>query len=132
MRKLSFSWLLIAALALTGAIFCPSPARAQDELIPPDDPQADWSFLFQRGLDLMTEGKAKGPAGAPLLEASIAMFTSCTVLFPDRPVAYYNVACGYSLLKKNKKAVSWLKKSFDKGFLDLAHVGRDTDLDPIR
>ncbi|MBI3725118.1 hypothetical protein HY251_14365 [bacterium] len=124
-------WLLLAALALPGFLSLPH-ARAQDDMLPPEDPAADWSFLFQRGLDLLRDGKDKGPAGTRDIELSIAAFSSCCTLFPDRPVAYYNVACGYALLKKPKKACDWLKKSFDRGFLDLAHVSRDTDLDPIR
>src|SRR5205807_3874491 len=63
---------------------------------------------------------------------SIKAFEACIVLFPERGVAYYNVACAYSLKKDPKKAVSYLKKSFDAGFLDLAHVARDTDLDDTR
>jgi poly(3-hydroxybutyrate) depolymerase len=51
---------------------------------------------------------------------------------PDDGVPYYNISCCYSRKKDAKKAVDWLKQSFDKGFLDLAHVAVDTDMDNIR
>jgi hypothetical protein len=112
---------LLLALALVLA--APAAARAQQELLPPEDKAADWSAEFERGLDLLREKK---------LDESIRAFQRCNQLFPDRAVSYYNIACAYSLKKDAPHAVEWLKKSFERGFLDLAHVGRDTDLDNVR
>lgn len=110
-------------LALVLALGAPALAHAQQELLPPEDKAADWSAEFEKGLDLLREKK---------LDESIRAFQRCNQLFPDRAVSYYNIACAYSLKKDAPKAVEWLKKSFEKGFLDLAHVGRDTDLDNVR
>ncbi len=114
-----FRSLVVAfALSLTPAI-----VHAQDEPPPPEDKNADYAALFQQGLDLL---KAKR------YDQSVQKFQACIKLFPDRAVSYYNIACAYSLKRDTTKAVDWLKQSFDKGFLDLAHVGRDTDIDNIR
>ena len=111
-------FVLAFALALT-----PTIAFAQDEPPPPEDKNADYAALFQQGLDLL---KAKR------YDDSVKRFQACIKLFPDRAVSYYNIACAYSMKKDTPKAVDWLKQSFDKGFLDLAHVSRDTDIDNIR
>jgi hypothetical protein len=113
--------LLPVVFALVFAL--PSFARAQEEPPPPEDKGADWSEAFERGLDLLRNKR---------YDESIRAFQVCIRLFPDRAVSYYNVACAYSLKKDAKHAVEWLKKSFDLGFLDLAHVSRDTDLDNVR
>lgn len=112
---------LIVAFALVfgGATI----ARAQEEPPPPEDKNADYAALFQQGLDLLKNKR---------YDDSIKRFEACIKLFPDRNVSYYNIACAHSMKKDAKKAVEWLKKSFDRGFLDLAHVSRDTDMDPIR
>lgn len=115
----------IALALLAGCLVFASPAlvRAQDEPPPPEDKAADWSEAFERGLELLRQKK---------YDESIKAFQLCNRLFPDRGVSYYNIACAYSLKKEPKKAVEFLKKSFELGFLDLAHVTRDTDLDDSR
>lgn len=114
---------LLLAAALVGV--APGLVRAQDEpqQPTPEDKNAEYQVLFEQGLDLLR---------AKRYDDSIKRFQACIALFPDRAVSYYNIACAYSLKKDAKKSVDWLKKSFDKGFLDLAHVGRDTDLDNVR
>jgi hypothetical protein len=111
----------LVALALLGA-FAPT-VRAQEEPPPPEDKNADWSAAFEQGLDLLRLKR---------VDESIRAFEICIRLFPDRAVAYYNIACAHSIGKRPEKAVEWLKKSFDKGFLDLGHIGRDSDLDNVR
>ena len=45
---------------------------------------------------------------------------------------YYNAACLYSLLGEKEKAIDYLKKAVDNGFLILEHINFDTDLENIR
>ncbi|MEP6699762.1 MAG: tetratricopeptide repeat protein [Bacteroidota bacterium] len=44
----------------------------------------------------------------------------------------YNLACIYSLLKDNDKAINYFDRSIISGYRDLAHITEDTDLDNIR
>ncbi len=51
-----------------------------------------------------------------------------TALCGDDPVAYYNLACSYALLKKKEDALSALKKAVALGYDDFAHLRKDPDL----
>ena len=44
----------------------------------------------------------------------------------------YNIACAYSLLKKNEDAIKFLERAIKDGFNDFQHMQKDTDLDNIR
>jgi hypothetical protein len=46
--------------------------------------------------------------------------------------AYYNVACVYALAGDADKAVEYLRKAFEDGFIRLYHLSRDVDFDSIR
>ncbi len=46
--------------------------------------------------------------------------------------SFYNLCCTYSLLNEKVKALEYLDKSIKAGFVDYAHMQRDTDLDNIR
>ena len=48
------------------------------------------------------------------------------------PHTYYNVACAYALAGNAKKAVEYLRKAFEDGFVRFYHLTRDTDFYPIR
>lgn len=107
-------------LALLLGLFLASPGLAQQQQ-PSKEERYDQAF--RAGLQLLTDRK---------IDASIRAFAACVRLFPDRPVAYYNLACAYSLKKDAQKSVEFLRQSFEKGFQDLSHYQRDMDLDPIR
>lgn len=111
----SSSAVLVLALLLTAA----PAARAQD----PAARQAEYSEAFSAGLDAITRRD---------LARSEALFKRCVELMPDEPVAYYNLACTYSLGEKTDLAVQMLRDAFQRGFVDVSHMSRDLDLDPIR
>lgn len=46
--------------------------------------------------------------------------------------AYYNVACAYALAGDADKAVEYLRKAFEDGFVRFYHLTRDVDFDAIR
>jgi tetratricopeptide (TPR) repeat protein len=48
------------------------------------------------------------------------------------PHAFYNVACAYALAGNAEKAVEYLRKEFEDGFVRLFHLSRDVDFDAIR
>ena len=48
------------------------------------------------------------------------------------PHTYYNVACAYALAGNAEKAVEYLRKEFEDGFVRIYHLTRDTDFDAIR
>lgn len=45
---------------------------------------------------------------------------------------YYNAACCYSILKKEKQAIRCFRKSIELGYKDVEHAKIDTDLNNIR
>jgi tetratricopeptide (TPR) repeat protein len=53
----------------------------------------------------------------------------CLEVDPD---TYYNVACAYALAGNAEKAVEYLRKAFEDGFVGLFHLTRDVDFDAIR
>jgi tetratricopeptide (TPR) repeat protein len=48
------------------------------------------------------------------------------------PHTYYNVACAYALAGNVEKAIEYLRKAFEDGFVRLFHLSRDVDFDAIR
>jgi thiol-disulfide isomerase/thioredoxin len=49
-----------------------------------------------------------------------------------RQLAYYNTACARSMQGKTDEALTAFGQALDAGFDDFEHIGKDTDLDPIR
>ena len=49
-----------------------------------------------------------------------------------RSIALYNLGCAYSLKKDQKKAMDYLDKAIDSGFVDENYFETDTDLDNLR
>jgi len=45
---------------------------------------------------------------------------------------YYSIACLYALMDKKKLALRFLKKAFQKGFSNMSHLEKDSDLDSLR
>jgi predicted esterase len=104
----------VAALFIAVAL---APLAAQD------DRDAEWRASFDQGLTLLRARK---------LDDAVKAFEKCVELFPDRAVGHYNAACAHALAGRKETAVACLSRSFEHGFLDLAHVARDHDLDPLR
>jgi tetratricopeptide (TPR) repeat protein len=68
-------------------------------------------------------------------EDAIKGFKRIFKAFPDHNLGYtaaYNIACGYALLGKTKKALDWLEKSVEHGFNNFRHMENDPDLDSLR
>lgn len=55
-----------------------------------------------------------------------------TQLRSHDPVAWYNLACSYALLKRLDESLDALRRAFELGYVDLTHVRRDPDLANIR
>lgn len=55
-----------------------------------------------------------------------------TALLPEDPTWRYNLACALALLERNEAALDELEQAIELGFRDLAHMQRDTDLEPLR
>jgi tetratricopeptide (TPR) repeat protein len=53
-------------------------------------------------------------------------------LRPDDPLAHYNLACSYALLKKNELALKTLRHAIELGYRDFRYMREDRDLDAIR
>ena len=48
------------------------------------------------------------------------------------PIAWYNLACSYSLLKRVDESIEALRRSFELGYSDFNHLRRDPDLANVR
>jgi tetratricopeptide (TPR) repeat protein len=53
-------------------------------------------------------------------------------LRPKDPLAHYNLACSYALLKQPEHALRTLRKAIELGYRDFRYMREDHDLDSIR
>ncbi len=53
-------------------------------------------------------------------------------LRPRDPLAHYNLACSYALLKKIEPALRALRKALDLGYRNFRFLHEDSDLDALR
>jgi len=53
-------------------------------------------------------------------------------LRPGDPLAHYNLACSYALLKRNEAALKMLRRAVELGYRDFRYMREDRDLDAIR
>jgi tetratricopeptide (TPR) repeat protein len=53
-------------------------------------------------------------------------------LRPNDPLAHYNLACSYALLKRPEQALKTLRRAVELGYRDFRYMREDRDLDSIR
>jgi tetratricopeptide (TPR) repeat protein len=53
-------------------------------------------------------------------------------LRPSDPLAHYNLACSYALLKRSELALKTLRRAVELGYRDFRYMREDRDLDAIR
>jgi tetratricopeptide (TPR) repeat protein len=53
-------------------------------------------------------------------------------LRPNDPLAHYNMACSYALLKRPDQAIRTLRRAVELGYRDFRYMREDRDLDIIR
>jgi tetratricopeptide (TPR) repeat protein len=53
-------------------------------------------------------------------------------LRPTDPLAHYNLACSYALLKRPDHAIKTLRRAIELGYRDFRYMREDHDLDAIR
>ena len=53
-------------------------------------------------------------------------------LRPNDPLAHYNLACSYALLKRPEQAIKTLYRAVELGYRDFRYMREDRDLDAIR
>lgn len=53
-------------------------------------------------------------------------------LRPTDPLAHYNLACSYALLKRPEQALKSLRRAVELGYRDFRYMKEDRDLDSIR
>ena len=53
-------------------------------------------------------------------------------LRPNDPLAHYNLACSYALLKRPEQALKTLRRAVELGYRDFRYMRQDPDLDSIR
>ena len=53
-------------------------------------------------------------------------------LRPNDPLAHYNLACSYALLKRPDQCIKTLRRAVELGYHDFRYMKEDRDLDSIR
>ena len=53
-------------------------------------------------------------------------------LRPDDPLAHYNLACSYALVKRADASIKTLRKAVELGYRDFRYMREDHDLDTIK
>jgi tetratricopeptide (TPR) repeat protein len=53
-------------------------------------------------------------------------------LRPNDPLAHYNLACSYALLKRPDQAIKTLRRAVELGYRDFRYMREDRDLESIR
>jgi tetratricopeptide (TPR) repeat protein len=53
-------------------------------------------------------------------------------LRPGDPLAHYNLACSYALLKKRDLSLKTLRRAVELGYRDFRYMRQDHDLDSVR
>ena len=53
-------------------------------------------------------------------------------LRPTDPLAHYNLACSFALLKRTDQAIKTLRRAVELGYRDFRFMREDRDLDSIR
>lgn len=54
------------------------------------------------------------------------------LLRPNDPLAHYNLACSYALMKRPDQAIKTLRQAIELGYRDFRYMRDDHDLDSIR
>lgn len=65
-------------------------------------------------------------------EKGLAIDKRLAALKPDDEVAWYNLACSYSLLKEIDRGLEALSKSISLGYNDFVFMNKDPDLNNLR
>jgi predicted esterase len=115
MRRMLILLLVLAAL--------PTTVYAQNPPSPEEQKAEAFQQAFDAGMDAIRNKK---------YQLGIRAFKFCTTVYPERPTAYYNLACIYSLINNKKDALNMLETALAKGFSSFEHMTRDPDLNNIR
>lgn len=67
-----------------------------------------------------------------LYEKGLAVDLRLTELHGQDPIAWYNLACSYSLLRRFDESAGALRRSIELGYRDLQYLRHDPDLVPLR
>jgi tetratricopeptide (TPR) repeat protein len=67
-----------------------------------------------------------------LYEKGLQLDLRLTQLRAHDPLTWYNLACSYSLLKRIDDAALALRRAFETGYTDVAHLQKDPDLTNLR
>jgi len=63
---------------------------------------------------------------------ALAVDRRFVALRPRDPIAFYNLACSYALLKQLTRAFAALRKSIELGYRDFDYMQLDMDLENLR
>ena len=118
----------------------PQPPSGESALVrPPDQSQIDFAIeFFARILErfpdyvdvLRVQGNNLTRKGR--FAEGLQIDKRLVQLRPNDPLAHYNLACSYALLKRTEHALKTLRKAVELGYRDFRYLKEDRDLDAIR
>jgi len=79
------------------------------------------------GLANAIQEKAMADLDQKLYQEASHAFKAQTILQPDNPIAFYNVATAEALIGNITEALLYLNKAIDLGYSDLHHILQDAD-----
>lgn len=139
------------AAALTIALAAPIAIAQDDEEARIEQLLSDAMDFMTSGGELITKSKTlqgeeaeKARAqGSAAYDKAVAKYDQVLELLSSlqgpeeaiagvRALAHYNTACARSMQGKTDEALTALGNALESGFDDFDHIGKDTDLDPIR
>ena len=64
--------------------------------------------------------------------AALPLYRKLVELRPNDCIARYNLACTLSMLGNLDEAMQMLEAAFQQGYVDIAHLEADADMEPLR
>jgi len=106
------------------------PEKKEEEAKKEDEKKPAGRITREEYARLSQESVAKLQAGE--YDEAEKLLKKILAAVPSDRTALYNMACLFSLKKEKEKAMMFLKMAVKAGFVDTAHMKKDTDLDNIR
>jgi tetratricopeptide (TPR) repeat protein len=116
-----------------------SPASSKPPARRPDQDQLDFELEFFGGI------LERSPDYVDVLRILGSLLTlkgrfaeglkidrRLVLLRPEDPLAHYNLACSYALLKRPDQSLETLRRAIELGYRDFRYIREDHDLDAIR
>jgi hypothetical protein len=116
-----------------------SPASSKASAREPEQSQLDFELEFfagilQRSPDYVDVLRVMGSLLSlkGLFSEGLKIDKRLVRLRPEDPLAHYNLACSYALVKRAEQSLKTLRRAVELGYRDFRYMREDHDLDSIK